>query len=91
MKLVKIIITNRLVINEENPFRCVPDVRLDWEFIMSRGCERIQNREEGVSQNVAWIREIVKKDKSQNLRVLREVMYMMFGSNEEKMSTIIRI
>lgn len=73
-----------------NPFKCRENVREAWEFITSVGNVGIQENRENLGHREDWRRETEKKDKDQKIIGDKELEEQVAGSNEEKMSAIIK-
>ena len=83
-------ITKRETRIEGNPFKWILNVREAWEFITSTGKVGIQEKRENLGHREDWSREIEKKDKDQKINGDKELEEHVAGSNEEKMSAIIK-
>ena len=82
---------NKGAIIEENPFKKDEEVRLDWSYKTSNKKDFIELKEEGGSQKDWAIIIIGDRRVTQKIGGKVENDELVKGSNEEKMSTIIKI
>lgn len=73
-----------------NPFKWRLKVREACEFITSTGNVGIHEKRENLGQRDDWSKEIEKNDKDQKIIGDKELEEHVAGSNEEKMSAIIK-
>lgn len=91
IRLIDMTIIKRAPKIEGNPFRCPPNVRLVCSAITEERVFVTAERRLGLIQNVGCRMASIENLISQNATEEREKRELVAGSNEEKISTIIKL